>query len=229
MPDGSEGLINVTHPRIQLIHAVPAARDPIHDAFRRLWPEARTVDLTDASLAPDVARAGKLTDGFTERMAALIRHGADRGADAVLFTCSAFGAAIDEARQDFSMPVLKPDEAMIADALSKGARIGGLATFEPTIDSLTRELDAAAGARGLAPEIDIRHVPGALDALAGGRGDEHDALITAAAAGMTGCDVLMLAQFSMARARDAIAEEPGRPVLAAPDAAVLKLKELLAA
>ena len=219
----------MTSPRIQLIHAVPAARDPIRAAFARLWPDALTVELTDDTLAADLEVAGALTDAFTDRMAGLIRRGTDTGADAVLFTCSAFGAAIEAARQNAPIPVLKPDEAMIEKALSLGSHIGGLATFQPTIDSLSLELAAAAKARGLKPEITLRHVPGALDALRDGRDDEHNGLIARAAADMTGVDVLMLAQYSMVRARDAIADVPGRPVLAAPDEAVMKLRGLLEA
>ena len=214
-------------PLIQLIHAVQAAQAPIHDAFSRLWPEARTDDFTDETLAPDLARAGALTDAFTGRMAGLIGRGIKGGADVVLFTCSAFGGAIEQARADVDIPVLKPDEAMIETALSSGNRIGGLATFAPTIGSLSGELAAAAGALGLAPEITLRHVPGALDALNDGRDDEHDRLIAEAAAEMADVDVLFLAQFSMVRAGGAIADVPGRSVLTAPDEAVKKLKGLL--
>ncbi len=203
------------------------AQGPIHGAFERLWPEARIADLTEASLATDRAEAGELTDAFTDRMAALVAYGVETGADGVLFTCSAFGSAIEAARDGVEIPVLKPDEAMIEAALSQGSSIGGLATFEPTIPSLAGELEAAAEARGLKPDIDLRHVPAALEALQSGRADEHDTLIAKAAAGMTDVDVLMLAQFSMSGARDAIADIPGRPVLTAPDEAVKKLKGLL--
>ncbi len=220
------------NPRVQLIHAVTAAKAPIHDAFSRLWPEAETADLDDLSLPGDLARAGSLTGAFTERMAALIDQGIKAGADAILFTCSAFGAAIEEAGEGVPIPVLKPDEAMIGRALSLGAsecpRIGGLATFAPTVASLKSELAAAAEAARLNPEIDLRHVPGALDALNAGDGPEHDRLLAAAAQDMTDCDCLLLAQFSMIGAKDAIADVPGRPVLTAPDEAVKKLKGLLA-
>ena len=219
----------MTGPRIQLIHAVTAAQDPIHGAFARLWPEAETEDLEDLSLPGDLAAAGELTDVFTGRMAGLIGQGIQAGAEAILFTCSAFGAAIERAREDVGIPVLKPDEAMIGEALSRGPRIGGLATFAPTVPSLGSELETAARARGLSPAIDIRHVPGALDALRVGDGAEHDRLIAAAADAMTDVDVLLLAQFSMIGARDAIADAPGRPVLTAPDEAVRKLREILGA
>ena len=60
------------NPRIQLIHAVTAAKAPIHGAFARLWPEAETGDIDDLSLPGDLAAAGSLTGAFTERMAGLI-------------------------------------------------------------------------------------------------------------------------------------------------------------
>ncbi|HEX9568105.1 MAG TPA: aspartate/glutamate racemase family protein [Rhodospirillales bacterium] len=218
----------MTGPRIQLIHAVTAAQAPIHDAFRRLWPEARVTDLADYSLAPDLAAAGRMTDAFTSRMATMIGYAASCGADAVLFTCSAFGAAIERARRDARIPVLKPDEAMIEKALALGRRIGGLATFQPTIASLEAELTAAAGKRGVAPTLDIRFVPGALEALNAGDGARHDALLADAAAALPDVDVLLLAQFSMVGARDAVAAKAGgRPVLTAPDEAVGKLRSLL--
>lgn len=216
-------------PRIQLIHAVTEAQGPIHEAFGRLWPEARTADLTDLALTADLAEAGALTDAFTDRLGALIRFGADAGAEAVLFTCSAFGAAIEAARSDARIPVLKPDEAMIETALGQGPRIGALATFEPTIPSLAAELAHAAEARGLKPEVTLRHVPGAFVALKEGREEEHDRLIVDAARDLADIDVLMLAQFSMVGAREAAQEAAGAPVLTAPDEAVRKLKGLLEA
>lgn len=217
----------MTAPRIQLIHAVLGSLDPIHDAFARIWPEADYADLSDTSLATDLQAAGELTDDFSQRMTALVQYGIDCGADAVQFTCSAFGTAIEAAGQGVDIPVLKPDEAMIEKALSIGPRIGGLASFAPTIPSLARELESAAEARELNPEITLHHVADAFEALKGGDEKTHNALIAAAAADMTDVDVLMLAQYTMVRAIGDIEEVAGRPVLAAPDEAVKKLKRLL--
>ncbi len=60
-----------------------------------------------------------------------------------------------------------------------------------------------------------------------GQEAEHDRLIAEAAQDLANVDVLMLAQFSMVRAGGAIADVPGRAVLAAPDEAVRKLRGLL--
>ena len=48
----------MTAPRIALIHATPLAIEPIVNAFRRLWPQARTTNVLEDSLAPDLAADG---------------------------------------------------------------------------------------------------------------------------------------------------------------------------
>jgi hypothetical protein len=62
------------------------------------------------------------------------------------------------------------------------------------------------------------------------RGDraEHDRIVTKAAKDLRGCDVVALAQYSMAPAAAMVAEATGRPVLTTPDSAVSKLKSALA-
>src|SRR5574340_17177 len=131
-------------PRIESIHATPLAIDPIVGAFRDLWPEARTINLLDDSLAPDLAADGRLTDRMIGRFVALARYAHGCGANAVLFTCSAFGPAIEAARAAVDIPVLKPNEAMFEEALAAGTRIGLIATFGPSIPALKAELELQA-------------------------------------------------------------------------------------
>src|SRR6185437_16263083 len=117
-----------TMPRIALIHAVTVAMAPVHDAFRRLWPAADCTDLLDTALAPDRERDGELTAAMTGRIVVLARYAAGTGAAGILYTCSAFGEAIERAAAEAAIPVLKPNEAMFEAALEAGNRIGMLAT-----------------------------------------------------------------------------------------------------
>ena len=94
--------------RIALIHAVTVAIAPVQDAFRRLWPDARCTNLLDDALTPDRERDGELTQAMRGRIGALADHAASTGADGVLFTCSAFGEAIEQAAARLPLPVLKP-------------------------------------------------------------------------------------------------------------------------
>jgi len=209
--------------RIALVHAVKVAIAPVEDAFRRRWPEAELSNLLDDSLSRDRSRQGALTPELTRRIASLAQYGIDAGANAVLYTCSAFGEAIEAVKRAQKVPVLRPNEAMLSEALRHGRRIGMLATFAATVPALEAEL------RELDPQIDIKSVcvPEAMTALDSGDKAAHDRLLTLAAPKLGACDVVMLAQFSMAGAREAVAGAVSCPVLTSPDSAVLRLRALL--
>ena len=214
-------------PRIALIHATALAVDPIREAFARLWPQARTTNLLEDSLSEDLAASGKLDAAMITRFETLARYAEASGANAVLFTCSAFGEAIDTAAKQVRIPVLKPNEAMLEEALAAGSRIGIVATFQPTIPSMVEELQLLADLRSRKIEIQTRHVPGAMDALAAGKGEEHDQTIAAALPELGQCDVVLLAQFSMAQAARQARTVLSCPVLTSPDSAVNKLRKIL--
>ena len=214
-------------PRIALIHATPVAIDPICATFKRLWPQARVTNLLDDSLAADLAAAGKLEQSMIDRFCVLAKYVEAGGADAILFTCSAFGAAIEVARGAVKIPVLKPNEAMMEEAIATGPRIALLATFEPSLPSMRAELEQLASAHQAQIKITTRAVPAALTALQGGDDAGHDRQIAAAAEEFDDCDALLLCQFSMASAAQRIPARRGRSVFTSPYSAVARLKQLL--
>ena len=214
--------------RIALIHALKHSIAPIEAAFARLWPEARLANLLDESLSADLARDGALTAAMTERFLTLASYAAGCGADGILFTCSAFGPCIAACAAALApMPVLTPNEAMIEEVLALAgptARVGLMASFAPTLASMPPEFAAAAPGLRLEPCL----VAEALTALDRGDPDGHDRAAARAASAVAGCDVIALAQFSLARAAPAIEAATGRRVLTTPDSAVRKLHRLLA-
>jgi Asp/Glu/Hydantoin racemase len=214
--------------RIALIHAVTVAIEPVQDAFRQLWPEAECANILDDSLSLDRERDGRLTEAMRRRIRALAEYGAATGAAGVLFTCSAFGEAIEVAAAQLPIPVLKPNEAMFETALAKGEHIGMLATFAPSVGSMEGEFREMAAAAGKRAKIDTYWVPGAMAALKEGDSAEHDRLIAAAAARFADCDAVLLAHFSTARAAPSVAAALDRPVLTSPGSAVAKLKRIIA-
>lgn len=208
--------------RIALIHALRHSPPPIEAAFRELWPEPTLMNLLDDSLSGDLARDGAITPAMTDRFLTLADYAVRTGADGILFTCSAFGSCIDAVKQAHpGIPVLKPNEAMIEEAARLGGRIGLLATFAPTLASMPPEFPAGLEIRPLLAE-------GALAALDAQRPEDHDRLASEAAESLVDCDVIALAQFSLARAAGAIARRTGKPVLTTPHSAVRKLRASLA-
>ena len=207
--------------RIALIHALKHSIQPIETSFAKLWPDASLMNLVDDSLSADLARDGRLNEAMTERFLSLGRYAASTGADAILFTCSAFGPCIEAvARAHAPMPVLKPNAAMIEQAVARGGRIGLLSTFAPTLVSMPPEFPSSV-------EIVPKLVEGALAALDRGDRAEHDRLVVEASRDLRDCDLIALAQYSMAPAAELVAAATGRPVLTTPDSAVMKLKALL--
>jgi Asp/Glu/hydantoin racemase len=208
--------------RIALIHALRHSPPPVERAFSELWPEAVLMNLLDDSLSADLARGGGLTPRMTERFLDLARYAVGTGARGILFTCSAFGPCIDAVKQAWpDIPVLKPNEAMIEEALLAGPSIGLMATFAPTLDSMPPEFPETV-------RLKTRFIAGAMAALDCGDGVEHDRLAAAAAADLKDCDAIALGQFSLARAAEAVAAATGRKVLTTPHSAVRKLRSLLA-
>ncbi|MGF6431361.1 aspartate/glutamate racemase family protein [Bradyrhizobium elkanii] len=207
--------------RITLIHALKHSIVPIEASFARHWPEARLMNLLDDSLSADLARDGKLDERMTERFLTMGRYAVSTGANGILFTCSAFGPCIEAvAREHAPMPVLKPNEAMIEQAVAKGQRIGLLSTFPPTLVSMPPEFPSQVT---LVPKL----AEGALAALDRGDRAEHDRIVVEASRDLRDCDLIALAQYSMAPAAERVAEVTGREVLTTPDSAVKKLKAML--
>ena len=214
--------------RIALIHAVTVAMPPVHAAFARLWPQAECTDLLDTALSIDRERDGELTPAMCRRIATLAEYAAGTGAAGILFTCSAFGEAIEAAAAASPVPVLKPNEAMFEAALATGRRIGMLATFAPSVAGMEDEFRQLAARRGVPARLETICVEAAMRALREGDGAAHDRLLADAAPRLVGCDAVLLAHFSTARAESAVGAALPCPVLTAPGAAVATLKSLIA-
>ncbi|MGU3627113.1 aspartate/glutamate racemase family protein [Comamonas sp. C24C] len=210
--------------RIALIHALSHSVEPINTAFDRDWPQAVRMNLLDDSLSADLARSNSSLDAaMHKRFEVLADYAVATGAQGLLFTCSAFGPCIDAvAARHADLPVLRPNEAMVAEALQQPGKIGLIATFAPTLKSMPPEFGPAA-------DLFLALAEGALQALNEGDLARHDALIAAQARRLRdeGCARIALAQFSMARARALCEQASGLPVLTTVDSAVRALKSTL--
>ena len=215
-----------------MIHALEESVEPARAAFRSGWPEAETFDLLDTSLAADLAHAGQLDAQMMERFHTLAdyAHGTvGRGGKtaAILFTCSAFGPAIEAVKARLPIPVLRPNEAAFEQAVAHANRIGLVVTFGPSLEALIAELHAVAQSQAKPVRISAAIAEGALAALKRGEGEEHDRRALAAARTLDHVDLLVLGQFSLARAQHTIAAALDKPVLTTPGTAVAALRGLL--
>jgi hypothetical protein len=222
-------------PRIALIHATPLAINPVNSSFQKLWPEAKLQNILDDSLSRDLAALGHLTADMVERFIDLAQYAKRVGCQGILFTCSAFGEAIEAAAAATGIPTLKPNEAMFEEALQVALKakpnpadplnIGLVATFAASIDSMREEFMAMTANMNRVVNLHGVHVPLAMEALAKGQSQEHDQRIAVGIENMPTCDVVMLAQFSMAAAQTLAQTKTTAPVLTSPDCAVIALQQ----
>ncbi len=213
--------------RIFLIHATPLPIAAINGCFKTLWPEANLSNLLDDSLTADLQSAGKLDQKMIDRFIALAQYAASTGTDGILFTCSAFGPAIDACKKALSIPTMRPNEAMVQEALTYGDRLALMATFEPAIAPITAEIEEYASSLGRKAIVDPIFVPGAMKAAQEGNMAKHDELVAQAASEAKNADAVCFAQFSMTQAAEACARNSGKPVLTTPDSAVRLMRKLL--
>jgi Asp/Glu/hydantoin racemase len=215
--------------RVALIHALEESVLPIRAAFAKLWPEAYAFDLLDTSLAVDLAHARTLDDAMRARFRtladyALTSEGNGGQTQGILFTCSAFGPAIEAVKMRASVPVMRPNEAAFEAALDHGSEIGLVVTFEPSLNALKQELLDMAAARGKRVSVRTGLAKGALEALKAGDGDHHDRIVADAAAHLGAVDAIVLGQFSMARAYQVVGNRTRAQVITTPESAVVAFR-----
>lgn len=198
-----------------LWHSAPANEERFAALVGRLAPEIPIVHRT----RPDLLEAAQpeLTPEVRRRVALDILEAADRGARAVLCTCSTLGPGAESAAELTSVPVLRVDRPMLEAALDRGPRIviaAALAsTLGPTRDLLLR----AAAARGVRPIVQEILCEGSWAFQERGDGEGYRRAIAAAIRDRVGpADAIVLAQASMAGAAELLGDL-GVPVLASPE------------
>lgn len=214
-------------PRIFLFSVHKDAMDAAVRAFATDWPEARVSNLLDDSLFAWIREAGGVVPDMYDVFRNLTRHIVSRGADGILFTCSAFRQVIDTCIKEFEVPILKPNDAMIEKALDAGSRIALMATVGPTIPSISVEIEEMAAARGRKVELVPYVVDHAFDALAGGDAATHDRLVAERARDIVNCDAIVLAQFTLSRAVPAVRSVNRTPIYNSPGAAIARMREMV--
>ena len=127
------------------------------------------------------------------------------------------------------IPVVKPNEAMFHAAIELGQRVGMLATFAPAVSTMADEFNDYVAHSPRPATLTTVVVPDAIDRLRRGDVEAHNRLVSAHAQALSECDSIMLAHFSTSRAAAAVRAVVGVPVLAAPHAAVDRMRAMIEA
>ncbi|MFF8970245.1 aspartate/glutamate racemase family protein [Streptomyces sp. NPDC014995] len=195
---------------LALLHTSPV-HVPVFDALRdEDHPGLELRHFVDEDL---LARArARSPEAVADDVRAVLARAVAEGARAVLCTCSTLGAVAETAGA--RVPVVRVDRPMAAAAVAAGPRVVVLATVESTV-APTAELIAEEARRAARP-VTVRRilVDGAWARFAAGDTEGCARLVADAADAVRDADAIVLAQASMAPARQ-LTRTPV-PVLSSP-------------
>lgn len=213
---------------VAAVHTAMPMVEPTKELFGKHLPDVRLISIVDDSLIQDVIQAGTVTGPVRNRLYAYYRSAVEAGADMIFNTCSSVGDVAIEARGDIDIPIIKIDDAMAGKAVQSGSRIGVMATLQCTLDPTARLLKTTAEDMGTGIQIIEGLAEGAFQAVIAGDREKHDGLIMEAAEKIAPqTDVIVLAQGSMARMEQELAEKTGKTVLSSPFSGFMDVKSTL--
>ena len=191
--------------KVVAVHTAMALVQPLTEIFKEYLPEVKLNHIADDTLAA-----------------------ADAGADVVFNTCSSVGDVADYGNIYAPIPVFRIDQPMAQQAVTSADRIGVISTLSTTLDPTRRLLENEARKAGRQVTLVDGLADGAFAAGQSGDGETHDRLIAEAAARIADqVDMFVLAQGSMARMEQRLAELTGKPVLSSPILGVQGLRKFL--
>ena len=214
--------------RVACIHTVYSVIESFTSLLRAgLGQDVKIHTIYDDFLATDPADTGKFSAINHQRLRLDMQAAALTGADLIAVSCSTLSPSVRLLRPEFNVPVVAIDDAMVLEAVQKGRRIGLLATANSTVKPSHSALLAAGKAQGIEPDVRILCDENAIRALKAGDREKHDRMVLEMSEQFTDCDVIVLAQASMAHMEQAVFEHTGVPTLSSPSRCVAQIKGLL--
>ncbi|GAA5214352.1 aspartate/glutamate racemase family protein [Streptomyces thinghirensis] len=197
---------------LALLHTSPV-HVPVFDALRdEAHPGLELRHHVDAELLERARREGP--EAVTDAVLAVLRQAVAEGARAVLCTCSTIGGVAEAAADGAGVPVLRVDRPMAAAAVAAGPRVVVLAALDSTLAPTAALIGEEARRSGRPVEVRTLLVHGAWPRFEGGDTEGYLRLVAEAADVVPDADAIVLAQASMAPARELTRATV--PVLASP-------------
>ena len=214
--------------RVVCVHTAMALVEPLTKIFKEYLPEVKLNHIADDSLIQEVIANDAVTPAVRRRLLSHYVAAADAGADVVFNTCSSVGDIADYGNIYAPIPVFRIDYPMAVEAVTTANRIGVISTLPTTLAPTRRLLENEAKKAGREVVLVDGLADGAFAAGQSGDGETHDRLIAEAATKIAGqVDMFVLAQGSMARMEQRLAEMTGKPVLSSPVSGVKGLRKFL--
>jgi Asp/Glu/hydantoin racemase len=214
--------------KIAAIYTGAALVKPLSDLLKETMGDVEVMNILDDSMIADIIKAGGMTKAVKRRLYGYYEIAISAGAELILNTCSSIGDAVYGAREFMEVPIVRIDQAMAEKAIELTDKIAVLATVPTTLDPTIRLLDMCADEAGKKINTVSGLAEGAFAAITSGDAETHDRLIAETAVKVAEtCDVILLAQGSMARMEGPLRELTGKTVLSSPRLGIEMVKDIL--
>jgi Asp/Glu/hydantoin racemase len=215
-------------PTLAIIHTTPATVEPLKSLAAEVIPDREIVNFVDDSILPQLARNGGDLADVADRLVHYARFAEQVGADAILEACSSVGEVVPRMAAAVTIPVVRIDEAMAEEAISRGASLGVAATLPTTLAPTLRLLQSKAAEAGKHVGIRTALAEDAYRKLMAGDRDGHDTALLATLLELArAVDVVVLAQASMARVSAKLPDDLQGKFLTSPRSSMARVKAAL--
>lgn len=212
------------------IHTSPVLIPLFTELSKQELPGVTCFHMVDESLIRNTIAAGALTKTTTRRVISMVGSAREGGADAVMVTCSSIGQATTIASGVYDFPVIRVDEAMAEEAVSRAESVGVAATVRTTLEPTVGLLRDKAAAAGRNVEIVESLCDGAFEAVLAGDMETHDRKVSETLADLARrVELIVLAQASMVRVVASLPDISSQvPILSSPILAIRRVRGILA-
>ncbi len=222
------GVYYMAEHKIAAIYTGAALVKPLSDLLKETLPGCKVMNILDDSMIAEIIETGYLTKAVKRRLYGYYEIACASGAELILNTCSSIGDAVYGAREFFPIPIVRIDEPMARRAIELTDSIAVLATLSTTLDPTIRLLERCASEMGKSIHTISALADGAFSAITSGDAQTHDRLIAETAKQVSDrCEVILLAQGSMARMEEPLARLTGKTVLSSPRLGALMVRDML--
>ena len=211
------------------IHTVQSVYETFPVNLRHALGDDVVIDnIVDEVLANDPARrGGTFSKTQRKRLYSLMMSAEQAEPDLIVITCSTLSPYIESIREFISVPVMAIDDAMCLEAVHSGTRICVLATAQSALSPAVNKIELLADRKKLSVRVEGFCDPEAIAALKAGDRERHDRLLLQLAEQGRACDVIVLAQASMALMRATIEKTTGVMTLSSPETCIAAVKKAL--
>lgn len=209
------------------VHTTRVVIDRVHRLLSKEFPDYKVIHLLDETLLEDFARLGGTDARVRRRLLSMLSSAEEAGAALALVTCSSLGDAVYEVQRFVSVPVLKIDEGMAEEAVTRCSRIGVLATAKSASCGTIELIKGVAAKQGKDVEVVPLICADAAKHAAIGPEDYNRYLSDEAAKHASEVDSIIVSQVSMCGIEEYLAPESGDKVLTALSFVIGKMRKIL--